>query len=172
MSLTVIELDTTLTAAQLQSYLLFEDRYKGAATIAEYFRAMAGGVRQGVATVRLGAVQASGTLTITSTGPALGETFTVAGVTFEAVASSPTATQFIRSDTPATAAANIATAINANATLSGIVTAAALAGVVTITAVVPGVMGNGLVLSENAANTAAVSFAGGSNGTVSTLSFL
>lgn len=171
MSLTTIELDTRLSADELGSYLVFSDKYKGANSIAQYIQAMSGGIRQGSLTVKLGAIKAAGTLTITSTGPALGNTIIVAGVTLTAVASAPTDVQFVRHNTPATAAANIATAINLNPTLSGIVSATSALGVVTVSAVVPGKSGNGLVLSTAAANTVAVSFTGGSDGSVTALSF-
>lgn len=171
MAFFTIEVDTALTAAQQAGYLVFGDKYQGARSVSDYFLALGGGVREGLVTVKLGAVQAAGTLTITSTGPALTNTIIIAGVTFTAVASSPTAVQFIRSDTPATAAANIVTAINANTTLSGVVRASSAAGVVTVTAVVPGKSGNGLVMSTAAANTVAVSFTGGSDGTSNVLNF-
>lgn len=172
MAFTTIELDTSLSADQTASYLTFADKYQGANSISDYIQAMGGGVRQGVLTVRLGAVKAAGTFTITSTGPALTNTIVIAGVTLTAVASAPTNVQFIRNNTPATAAANIATAINANTTLQGIVSATSLAGVVTVTAVQPGKAGNGLVMSTAADNTVAVSFANGSDGTTHVLSFL
>ena len=171
MSFFTISVDTALTAAEQSSYLIFDDRYKGAKSISDYFLAMGGGLRDGLVTVNVGAVQATGTYTITSTGPAVDETVTVGGVVFTAVASAPTAVQFIRNNTPAVAAANIATAINANPTLAGVVTASSVAGVVTCTAVVPGKAGNGLSLSDAAANTVSEAFASGSNGTSITLNF-
>jgi len=166
-----ISVDTVLTPAQQASYLVFDDRYKGAKTISDYFLAMGGGLREGLVTVKVGALQASGTLTITSTGPALTETITVAGVVLTAVASDPTTAQFVRNDTPATAATNIATAINLNPTLASVVTASSVAGVVTCLAVVPGKSGNGMVLSDASSNTESVTFAAGSNGTLTTLNF-
>ena len=171
MSFFTISVDTVLTPAEQASYLVFDDRYKGAKSISDYFLAMGGGLRDGLVTVNVGALQASGTLTITSTGPALDETVTVAGVVLTAVASAPTAVQFIRNNTPATAAANIATAVNLNPTLAGVVTATSVGGVVTCRAVVPGKSGNALILSDAAANTESVTFAAGSNGTSVTLNF-
>ena len=171
MSFFTISVDTALTAAEQSSYLLFDDRYKGAKSISDYFLAMGGGLREGLVTVNVGAVQAFGTWTITSTGPALTETVTVAGVVLTAVASAPTAAQFVRNNTPATAAANIATAVNANPTLAGVVSASSVAGVVTCRAVVPGKSGNGLGISDAAANTESAAFSSGSDGTSITLNF-
>lgn len=116
-----------------------------------------------------GAVKASGTLTVSSTGSSNGETCVIAGVTFTAVTSGATGNQFNISTTPATQAANMVTAINASSSLTGIVTAAAVLGVVTVTAVVPGVIGNGLVMTEALTNVALVAIAGGSNGTAYTI---
>lgn len=116
-----------------------------------------------------GAVKATATMTVTSTGSANDETCVVAGVTFTAKTSGATGNQFNISTTPATQAANMVAAFNASSDLSGIVTATSLLGVVTITSVVPGVVGNGLVASDALANVATVSFTGGSNGTAYTI---
>jgi len=114
----------------------------------------------------VGAVLASGTVTFASTGPTNGQTCTIAGVTFTAVTSGATGNQFNINSTPATVAANLASAINAATSLAGIVTATSLAGVTTISAVVPGLIGNGLVMANvNLSNTTIVSFANGADGT-------
>lgn len=116
----------------------------------------------------VGAAQATGTLTVTSTGPTNGQTATVANITLTAVTSGadPTAGQFNISATPATVASGIAAAINQTAAFAHVVTATSNGGVVTITAVEAGPMGNGVELSAgNLSNTAAAGFSGGSNGT-------
>lgn len=115
---------------------------------------------------QVGAVQASGTITFASTGPTNGQTGTICGVTFTAVNATPGDNEFIRSNTPAVNATNLAAAINASEDLAGIVTASANLAVVTVTCVVPGAIGNGLVMaSVNWSNTTVVSFAGGDDGT-------
>lgn len=109
---------------------------------------------------QVGATQATSTFTFASTGPTNGQTCTICGVTFTAVTSSATGNQFNISATPATVAANLATAINAATSMAGIVTASSLAGVCTLTAVAPGKMGNGLVAANvNLSNTTVASFA-------------
>jgi phage tail sheath gpL-like len=141
--------------------------------IGNYYSAMGGGPYAGSVVVTSGAVQASGTLTVSSTGPTNGETATVANVTLTAETSGadPTMGQFNISATPATVAANIALAINSTAALSGIVTATSALGVVTITAVAPGAIGNGIELDAGTlANTVAVAFSGGVDGSVITVS--
>lgn len=114
---------------------------------------------------KVGAVQA--TATITSTGAATAaQTMTLANITLTAVGSAPAANEFVVSATVATQAANIAAAINASADLAGIVTATSALGVVTVSAVVPGLMGNGLqIVDVDLANVAVAAFSGGLDGT-------
>ena len=109
--------------------------------------------------LNVGATSATGTLTVTSTGPVNGETFVVAGVTFTAETSGATGNQFNISSSPTTVAKNIATAVNASASTAGLVTATSALGVVTFTSAVPGSIGNFLTLTESLTN-AAVSGAG------------
>jgi len=135
-----------------------------------YIGALSGGNEMASLAFKVGAVQATGL--ITSTGAATAdETITVCNVVFTAKASGATGNQFNLSGTVATQATNIATAINASADLTGIVTASALLGVVTLTAVVPGLIGNGLALSESMTNVAVTAFANGADGTAYTLDF-
>jgi hypothetical protein len=115
-----------------------------------------------------GAVYASGTITIASTGPTNTETMTIAGVTITATSGSASNNHFVVSSTPSIAAANLAACINASTSLTGIVTATSALGVVTVTAAAPGLIGNGLVMANvNLANTTVVSFANGA-GTIYT----
>jgi hypothetical protein len=119
----------------------------------------------------LNPVVATGTFTITSTGPTNNETCTIANVTFTAKTSGATGNQFNINASPTVVAANIAAAVNASSSLSGILTATSAAGVVTFSIVVPGALGNGIQLSAgNLANTVAAAFANGSDGTLSTIS--
>lgn len=125
-----------------------------------------------VLSINVGAVQAKAT--ITSTGAAsAAETMSLLNVTLTAKASGAVAAsgEFDVSATVATQAANIAAAINAVPSLKGKVTATSLAGVVTVTAVVPGIVGNGLEISEALTNVAVAQFSGGDDGTAYSLSF-
>lgn len=109
---------------------------------------------------QVGATKAYATFTFSSTGPTNGQTCTICGVTFTAVTSDATGDQFNINATPATVAANLASAINAAASMAGIVTASSSGAVTTLTAVVPGKMGNGLVCANvNLSNTVVASFA-------------
>jgi hypothetical protein len=133
---------------------------------ADYIGGLLGGNYMALLSFAVGAVQASGTVTFASTGPTNGQTCTIAGVTFTAVTAGATGNQFNISATPATVAANLVTAINASTSLSGIVTASSVLGVVTITSVVPGTIGNGIVIANvNLSNTTFVTLSGGDNGT-------
>lgn len=138
---------------------------------ADFIGGLLGGASQGaLLSFAVGAAQAAGTVTFASTGPTNGQTCTICGVTFTAVTSGATGNQFNISATPATVAANLVTAINAATSLSGIVTATALLGVVTVKPVVPGKVGNGLVMANvNLSNTTIVSFTGGTDGTAYSL---
>jgi len=141
--------------------------------LAQYIAGVVSGTNLGaLLAVNVGAVKASGTVTFASTGPTNGQTCTLFGVTFTAVTSGATGNQFNISATPATVAANLASAINAATSLAGIVTATSLLGVVTVTAVVPGKIGNGLVMANvNLSNTTFSSLANGADGTAYTLDF-
>lgn len=113
------------------------------------------------------------TATITSTGTATAdETVTVANIALTAVASGadPALGQWNVSGTVGTQATSIALAINTISTLTSKVTATSLAGVVTITSVVPGIVGNGLQISEAATNVTATAFSGGSQAHLATVS--
>lgn len=137
----------------------------------DFIGGLLGGATQGaLLSFAVGATQASGTVTFASTGPTNGQTCTIAGVTFTAVTSGATGNQFNISATPATVAANLASAINAASSLSGILTATSALGVVTVKPVVPGKIGNGIVMANvNLSNTTIVSLTGGTDGTAYTI---
>jgi hypothetical protein len=131
-----------------------------------YIAGVTGGQYNASLTFYTGSVQASGTITVAAGGSANNQTMTICGVTFTAKTSGATGNQFNISATAATQAANMVAAINASANLSGIVVASRVGAVVTLTAVVPGVIGNGLVMANvDLANVTVVSFVSGSNGT-------
>lgn len=136
-----------------------------------FVAATQGGNQMASYSFQVGAVKASAT--ITSTGAATAdETLTVLNVVFTAKNSGATGNQFNVSGTPATQAANIAAALNASSNLSGKVVATAALGVVTVTSVVPGLVGNGLQISDTLTNVTAAAFSGGSDGTSYTVNLL
>lgn len=160
-----------MSAASLQSVINFSAKKEGTLQLADFITSMAAGVHVGSLSCRVGAVQATGTLTVSSTGPLNNETAVVAGTTITAKTSGavPANGEFNINATAATVATGIALAINSVAALVGVVTASANLGVVTITSSVPGLLGNGLTLTEAMTNVAAVAMSGGTNGTVYTL---
>ena len=168
MSLQRIVIDTPITALDFTSVVNLAPLGRPALqSLEQYFAALQGGLQStNSLKVLVGAVQAAGTFTFSSTGPTNSQTCTIAGVTFTAKTSASLANEFTISATPATVAANLAAAINASASGAGIVTATSLLGVVTVTVVVPGTIGNGIVLSAGTlSNTVVVTPVGGLDGT-------
>ena len=139
--------------------------------IVDYFAGLAGGNVAGASLAwKVGAVQATATLTVAAGGSSDSETCSICNVTFTAKTSGATGNQFNISATAATQAANMAAAFNASSNLTGKVTASAALGVVTLTSVVPGLIGNALQISESLSNVTLSSFAGGDDGTAYTIS--
>lgn len=168
MSLSRIVIDTPLTATQDLANLRMNGTgsWHNVFRLMDWLRGFAKGTRQGNMKVKVGAVRATGL--ITSTGSASdAETMTVCNVTLTAKTSGAVAAngEFNISGTVGTQATNIAAAINAVSTLTGKVTATAALGVVTVTAVVPGLSGNGLDLTEALTNVTVTAFASGTDGT-------
>lgn len=168
MSLVRLIIDSDGTALDFKSECpLAMGGLDAANSFANYIAGLIGGNNIGASLAfKVGAVQAAGTITQASTGAANGQTGTICGVTFTARTSGATGNEWDRDNDVSISAANLAVAINASEDLAGIVTASASEGVVTLTAVVPGLIGNGLVMaSVNWANTTVVSFADGTDGT-------
>jgi hypothetical protein len=161
---------TTLTAAQIADTLGVKPLGREAADgLSNYFKALAGGVRSASVVVLAGSVKATGLVTFTG-APVANETVTIANVVFTAKASGATGNQFNIGGSITLTAAALAAAVNASSNLAGIVTATSAVGVVTLTAVAPGVIGNGLALSETLTNSTVTAFASGSDGTSYTIS--
>lgn len=135
-------------------------------SLENYIGALEGGLQMADLAINVGAVKASGTLTVAAGGSTNNQACTILNVTLTAKTSSTANNEFSISATAATQAANMAAAINASTSLAGKVTAVAALGVVTISSVIPGLLGNGMQLSAgNLANVTAGAFANGSNGT-------
>ena len=160
MSLQRLIINSDLSAAGFGSVCdLSPGQLPAANNFLNYIAGLTGGDYMALLSFNVGAVQATSTFTFASTGPTNGQTCTICGVTFTAVTSGATGNQFNIDATPANVAANLATAINAAASMSGIITATSLLGVTTLTAVVPGKIGNGLVAANvNLSNTTVASF--------------
>jgi hypothetical protein len=97
------------------------------------------------------AVQASATATLSSAVAT--NAVTINGAAITAVASGATADQWNIGGDDTASAVNLAAAINASTTarIAGVVKATSAAAVVTITAVVPGLAGNGITLTKTGA---------------------
>lgn len=167
MSLVRLVIDSSGSKADFQSECdLSMGGLDAANNFASYIAGLAGGVNIGAnLAFKVGAVAAAGTLTVSAGGSVADETCSILNVTLTAKASSTANNEFSISATAATQAAAMAAAINASTSLAGKVTATSLLGVVTITAVVPGLSGNGMQLSESLTNVAASAFAAGTDGT-------
>lgn len=174
MSLTNIVLNSPLSATELKSVLnLAPGQLVGLNNFIDFLGGTAGGVYPASLAFKVGAVQATGTLTVAAGGSANNQQMAVCNVIFTAKTSGATGNEFNISATAATQATNMANAINASANLTGKVTAVALNGVVTLTAAQPGLLGNGLNLDEGSlANVTKSAFANGADGTSYTLNLL
>lgn len=160
-------------SAQTMQYKLGIDnnaRTLNGEAVQAFHASVSDGAQASFTKVATGLVQASATITVTSTGPTNTQTGTVLGRTITAVTSGavPASGQFNINASPTVVATGIALAINSLSTLSGIVTATSALGVVTVTAVEPGVLGNGYQLANvNLSNTTFSGsgfMAGGSDG--------
>lgn len=168
MALTRLIIETPGTVAQDKAAMFLNGAgsWRNVFQFLEYLRGFAKGTRRGNFKVKQGPVKA--TATITSTGISVNnETMSLCNVTLTAKTSGAVAAngEFNISAVVATQAASIAAAINAVSTLTGICVATSLAGVVTVTASVPGLVGNGLQISESLSNVTITAFASGTDGT-------
>lgn len=170
-SLQRIVINSSGTKADFQSICdLSPGQLPALQNLENFIGGLSGGNYSASLEVKVGSIQASGL--ITSTGAATAtEIFTLCNVVFTARASGAVGNEFNLSATVATQATNIAAAINASSNLTGIVTASSALGVVTVVSVVPGLIGNGLQLSEGLSNATITAFSGGTDGTAHTLSF-
>ena len=114
-----------------------------------------------IATSAAAPVQAAGTATLASVADS--NTIVIGGVTLTAKTSPAGSSQFARGVSNTADATALKNCINAHPTLSQVVTATSAAAVVTITANVPGVVGNFIVMSGSGTFTL-VQLTGGAGG--------
>lgn len=132
--------------------------------IAQIFSYVAGGVHAGRISVGTTAIQATGTVTLSSMVAT--DTITINGAVFTCEASGATGNQFNVGGTDTITAANAAAAINASATnnVSQVVKATSSGAVITVTAITPGYVGNMSTLAISAhGSVSAANLASGSN---------
>lgn len=166
MSLQRLIINSDLTAAGFISVCdLTPGQLVAANNFANYVHGLTGGNYMALLSFAVGAVQATATYTHTGTATNA-QAGTLLNTTLTAVTSNanPALGQFNISATPTTQAASMVLAINS--VLGTKVLATNALGVVTITALVPGVMGNGFQISAgNLSNVSAGAWANGSDGT-------
>lgn len=112
------------------------------------------------------AVAATGTVVPASVVAA--DTLTIGGIVLTCSNSTQDGTHFKPGASDTACAANIATCINANTTLSKAVVASAASTTVTITCLVPGVIGNTITVAASAHMTVPAALSGGTEGNTST----
>ncbi len=146
----------------------------GVQKLKQYFKSVESGAENAAITVQRGSanpVAATGTLTVTYASMQANDTVTLAGVVLTAVTGSPSTGQFKKETDATVTAANLVTAILANATLAGIVTASSALAVVTLTALQAGVCGNQYTLVSSrdpGVTVSAAKMAGGTGGALTT----
>jgi phage tail sheath gpL-like len=154
-------------SADIQNDLYAENGYRelASAKIVNYAKQVTSGARPAAVKTRIGAVKASGTVTLSS--HVATDTVTINGTTFTCVSSGATGNQYNVGGNDTSTAVNLAAAINASATSVVVdnVYATAASGVVTVTAIDPGTSGNQITLAISAHGSVSGARAtGGTNG--------
>ena len=139
-----------------------------------FLSSTAAGVEKGaIVEAAVNVVKASGTAALASVSAA--DTITIDGVVLTAVSGTPSADEFDISGTDTAAGDSLVSAIAANATLDGRVTASNSAGTVTITALDPGELGNSISLAESTSGAritlSGAALSGGANATEYTFQY-
>lgn len=167
----VLDHQNNENATDLQRIMYSDNRQSSGFKLEDSFTQFVSGVRPVKIILGLNAVQASGTVTLSS--HVATNTVTINGTVFTAVASGATGNQYnVGADS--VTAANLAAAINASVTanISGLVTAAAVSNVVTITAVTPGLLGNLITLAISAnGSVSGANATGGTQGSVTSTNY-
>lgn len=143
---------STEAAQSLQNKLARPDKRGFASALINLFSSLAAGTRTARVDMVMeditGGDRASATVTCTQANAATGDSVTIGGQTFTIVAATPTAgAEFVKGASDTAMGDNLAAAINANAALKGVVSAASVAGVVTVTAAEAGLVGESIALS-------------------------
>ncbi len=112
----------------------------------DFIKKITSGMAPAVVRTENNAVKASGTLVGTSVIAT--DAVAINGLTLTAVSSGATAVQFNIGGSDTETMANLASAINANTSLNGIVTASANGTTVTVSAARPGKIGNAITLTS------------------------
>lgn len=166
----VLTIESDLSQGELQSRLRVgaAKPREGLQAAKVFLNGVAAGAHRAKLSVQTGAsapVQASGTITCASV--ANNDTIIIGGLTFTAKTSPSGSVEFTRGVSDTADAADLAAKINAHATLSLVVSAAAASGVVTLTALQPGVVGNFIATRQGVGSTmtcAAAALTGGTGG--------
>lgn len=157
------------TSANDQRDLYAETGYSMLAglKIVDFFKKCVSGSHPATVQTKINAVKASGTVTLSA--HVATDTVTVNGITFTCMASGATGNQYNVGGTDSITGDNLASALNANATLVTMISAANASGVVTLTALVPGALGNAVTLAISAhGSVSAARMASGANGDTET----
>jgi len=113
--------------------------------LSAWFHALAGGIESASVSIQTGAadpVRSSQTATIVFVSLLATDTVTISGTVLTCTTSAPSANQFQRVTDATVSAANLAAAINSQATLLQLVSATSSGAVVTISANYSGIIGN------------------------------
>lgn len=127
----------------------------------DYIKKCVSGMQPTVVQTKINSVKSTGTVTLSA--HVATNTVTINGVVLTA------GTDYAVGGTDTITATNLASAINANATLDGMVMATSDGAVVTLTSLIPGEIGNAVTLAISAnGSVSGARMAGGTNGDVST----
>lgn len=160
---TVIRINHAGVQADTTRKLIAANQMHAGLKLTDFIKSIVSGMIQAKVEIGVEAVKASGTITLSSHVNT--NTVTVNGIQFSCVASGATGNQYNVGGTDAETATNLAAALNANATLDGMIIASANGAVVTVEALYPGEIGNALTLAISAnGSVSGARLTGGTNG--------
>lgn len=123
------------------------------ASLSAFLHGCAGGFESAAVSVQTGSADpafAAQALTVVFASLNAADTVTIGGVVLTCTASAPAASQFQKLTDATVTAANLAAAINAQASLSQMVSATSSGAVVTVSCDVPGIIGNLVAVASSA----------------------